>query len=123
MTKKQLNQFDRSSRKAVMRLCYSYIRELRSLEEILDHDKSEKNLAVIHGRAMILRNHIERSFPDDVIKNCKSMYADYRNDFDRYHAGNWVGHQTNKKYGRCLESWQAAKRIRDLLAGDVTIPF
>jgi len=122
MNKKQLNRFAKNSHKYVVRLCYSYVRELRSLEEILDHDKSEKNLAVIHGRVMILKNHIERNFPDDVILACKDMYADAKNDFNRYHSGNWIGYQTNKKYGRNVQSWQKAKKFREML-GLQGIPY
>lgn len=122
MKKKQLKQWERNSHKSLMKLCYSYIREIRSCEAILDHDSSGKNLAVIHGRILILNNHVERYFPDEVIRACKDMYADYHNDFDRYHAGNWVAYQTNKKYGRNVESWRKAKQFREIL-GLQGIPY
>jgi hypothetical protein len=122
MNKKNLNQFSRNSRKYVMKLCYSYVRELRRLEDILEHDGNGMNLAVVYGRVLILRNHIERTFPDAVIIACKSSYADYRNDFDRYKRGNWVADQTNKKYGRNVKSWSKAKHYREML-GLQAIPY
>lgn len=113
-----------SNAKNKLKICYSYIREQNRLLDILDELEDSAHAKYIKAKIDAIEFHLQK-FPLIWRMNARSMHADYRNGetYARYNHANWVAEQTNKKYGRNVDSWMAAKRIRDLMKGGATIPF
>lgn len=109
--------------KTKLQICYGYVREQNRLLDIIaeidDHDHEK----YLKAKVDAIEYHLQK-FPLIWRMNARSMHADYRNGdtYERHKYGNWVTYQTNKKYGRNVDSWMASKRIRDLMSVD-KIPF
>lgn len=120
------NKFNPTKEK--LAICYSHYREMRHWSAILDDEDNQfynRDIGLILSRVKALKYHIERYFPESIVSACESMYADYRNDFDKYRGASWCHGQAKKTWGNDINSWKRGKRIADLITfGSLSdIPF
>jgi len=121
--KKPFNSYLPQEQKAILKICYSFLREKMMLDNSLPEIEGLHYYQYTKARRDAIERHIQDNFTPDVIAACVSAYYSRKLDCDRYSAHKWVSKQVERQWGRSIELWQKARRIEDLFYGFSDIPF
>lgn len=118
-----LPRYKHLSIKAQMKVCYHFIRYIKALDDALADMDWSHGERIIASQIQELRLHLVNHFSLAMRIVCSDMYADGKNDFDRYNDARWLDTQVSKKYGDSLEAWRLRGKLRAKLLNLDDIPF
>lgn len=105
------------------KICYSWVRELRSFEQVLEClSEGTNEHRIISGRIWAINEHLEEQFNPRLVRLCKDEYADFRNNFDSYTRYAWLIGQSARKGWEFSRAWRAIRRLTEIAAPQ-GIPF